>query len=171
MAIRTDVTVDWDQSPRIITVLSPSVKISMQDLLDTLRSKESETFAMDNKPIVSASGKEELTDIDAVGLTVKLLNAKVGFEARDGTEQGGVDEWVLCTLGGGNCVAVDSDGQKMDARNPTSFTTIDRTLSSSATITIVSTGGSALTTEEHDHLMTRPSAEELKDTVLDEVGA
>ena len=152
MSIRTDVIINWDLSPRIITVLSPSVRISMQDLLDTLRSKESATLAMDNKPIVSASGKEELSDIDAVGLTVKLLNAKVAFEARDGTESGGVDEWVLCTLGDGNCVAVDSNGLKMDARQPTSFVTIDRTLSSSATITIVPTG-SGLTTEEHDKLL------------------
>ena len=134
MAIRNDFSIDWLASPRIITIAAPSVSCAMQDLLDTLRSMESHWSAMDDAPIVDASGKEELDDTTKVGITVKLLNARVAFEARDGTEYGGVDEWTLCTLNGGNVVAQDITGNKIDARYPTSFTTVDRTSSASATL-------------------------------------
>lgn len=128
MAIRNDVVIDWNQSPRIITVQAPSTAISMQDLIDTLRFKEASTEAMDNPPIVDASGKENLGGGTKVGLTIKLLNAKVAFEARFGPD------WVLCSLDGGNLVAVDAVGADMDARHPTAFVTIDRTSSASATL-------------------------------------
>ncbi len=83
---------------------------------------------MDNKSIVDASGKESLGGGTKVGLTIKLLNAKVAFEARSGPD------WVLCSLDGGNLVAVDENGDDMDAREPTAFVTIDRTSSASATL-------------------------------------
>ncbi len=134
MAIRNDIVIDWERSPRIITIQSPSVSCSMQDLLDTLRSKESSTVAMDDGSIVSASGKESLGGGTKVGLTIKLLNAKVAFQDRDGTEHGGVNEWTLCSLDGGNLVAVDAVGSDTDPRHPTAFVTIDRTSSASATL-------------------------------------
>lgn len=129
MAIRGDITIDWELSPRIITVASPSVSCSMQDLLDTLRHLESQGNAMDDPPIVDASGKESLGGGTKVGITVKLLNAKVAFEARDGSSG-----WILCSLEGGNLVAVDENGSDIDARHPTAFVTIDRTSSASATL-------------------------------------
>ncbi len=129
MAIRNDIVVDWSQSPRIITVLSPSTSCSMQDLYDTLRWLEALPTSMDDASIVDGSGKENLGGGTKVGLTIKLLNAKVAFEARDGSSG-----WVLCSLDGGNLVAVDTNGNDIDARHPTAYVTIDRTSSSSATL-------------------------------------
>ena len=106
----------------------------MQDLYDTLRTLEAESTSMDDASIVSASGKENLGGGTKVGLTILLLNARVAFEARNGTEFGGVDEWTLCTLDGGNLVAIDGNGLDIEPRYPTAFVTIDRTSSSSATL-------------------------------------
>jgi len=128
VAIRGDLTVDWSQSPRIITIQSPSVSCSMQDLYDTLRWLEATDAAMDDASVVEGSGKENLGGGTKVGLTIKLLDAKVAFEARSGPT------WVLCSLDGGNLVAIDSNGDDIDARHPTAYVTIDRTSSASATL-------------------------------------
>lgn len=84
MAVRSDFTIDWNVSPRVIIVGAPSVECTMQDLLDTLRWEESQEKAMVYSPIVSASGKEPIGGGTLVGITVSLLNAVIGFEARSG---------------------------------------------------------------------------------------
>ncbi len=128
MAIRSDISIDWISSPRIITVASPSVELTMQDLLDTLRAREDDIENMGYKSIVDGSGKQNLGGGTKVGITIQLLNAKVAFEARPGPD------WVLCSLIGGNLVAIDEFGGDIDPRHPTAFVTIDRTSSASATL-------------------------------------
>ena len=128
MAIRNDFTIDWDSSPRVITVAAPSTECSMQDLLDTLRHLESLPSAMDNAVIVDASGKEVLDATTKVGITVTLQNAVIGFEARTGPD------WIVCSLVGGNTVAVDLNGGVTEFINPTAFVTIKSQSSSSATL-------------------------------------
>jgi len=128
MAIRNDVTIDWEVSPRIILVDAPSIEISMQDLLDTLRNAEALPQNMDDDPIVSAAGKENLGGGVYVGLTVTLLNAKLGFEARGGPT------WVQCNVSGGNLVALDDIGATMSPIHPTMYTQVVMTASSSATL-------------------------------------
>lgn len=131
MAVRNDITIEWELSPRKITIDSPSTTCSMQDLLDTLRYREALSKNCDNLSIVDASGKETLNeDGDKVGITVTLLNATIGFETRPGPD------WVQCYLDGGNVAGQDVNGE------PTSFTThnnpfvnITKTSSVSATIT------------------------------------
>ena len=54
MTARTDLTVDWWSSPRIITVLSPSTEITMQDLVDTCRVLEEDTNALDDDHLINA---------------------------------------------------------------------------------------------------------------------
>jgi hypothetical protein len=78
--------------------------------------------------LIDAAGKEPLGGGVSVGVTATLQNAVVAFEARPGPS------WVLCTISGGNLVAVDDVGGEIDPRSPTAFTTIDRTASSSATL-------------------------------------
>jgi len=109
MAIRFDFSVDFTQSPRVITIAKPSIECTMQDLHDTIRYIESSPEAMDNASMVNSSGKETLDATTKVGLTVTLQNTVVGFEARDGTEYGGINEWTSCDFVGGNLVAVGSD--------------------------------------------------------------
>jgi len=128
MAYRSDLSIDWTSSPRIITVASPSVELTMQDLYDTAITHEALLINGDEKGIIAGSGKENLGGGTKVGITITLLNAKVAFEARAGAE------WVLCSLIGGNLVAVDSNGDDMAARQPTAYTTIDRASSASATL-------------------------------------
>ncbi len=128
MAIRNDFSIDWNQSPRIIIIASPSIECTMQDLLDTLRYMEAETSAMDNKPIVDASGKEVLDETTKVGITVTLQNAIIGFEARPGPD------WVVCSFVGGNLVSVNTAGQTIQSIHPTAYVTIKAQSSSSATL-------------------------------------
>jgi len=128
MAYRSDLTFDYISSPRIITVDSPSTELTMQDLYDTIMVEDAKLVHGDDKGLVLGSGKENLGGGTKVGITLTLQNAKVAFEARPGAD------WVLCSLIGGNLVAVDDLGADMDARQPTAFVTIDRTSSASATL-------------------------------------
>ena len=127
MAIRSDITVTWDLSPRIITVAEPSTAITMQDLYDTMR--DIEPIQIDEEFIISGAGGESLGGGVSVGLTITLNNAKLAFEARTGPE------YIQCNITGGNMVAVDENGNSMSSVHPTAFTQIIQANSSSATQT------------------------------------
>jgi len=129
MAFRSDISIDWTTSPRIITVASPSTELTMQDLHDTLVDLEDELINMSRIRIVKSSGKEPLGGTEKVGITLTLLDAKVAFTARPGPD------WVECQLIGGNCVAFESDGVTvMSAVEPTAYVSVTKTASSSATL-------------------------------------
>lgn len=125
--IRSDLSVDWAVSPRIITVAAPSTEITIQDLHDSCRSIEASFPAIDEPKLIDSAGKENLGGGVAVGLTATLQDARVAFEARPGPT------WTLCKITGGNLVALDSAGGEIDPREPTAYVTVDRTASSSAT--------------------------------------
>ena len=83
MATRTDIGVDFQPSPRIIEVADPSVEVTMQDLVDTLRITEQEfTKGLAFPKVANASGKDDLGGGVSVGITTSLQNAKLSFEAR-----------------------------------------------------------------------------------------
>jgi len=82
MAVRGDVQVLWQFSPRLIIVDAPSTSILIQDLVDTLRTLEPDLDNMDDAFIMDADGKGDLQDGNFVGITLKLVNAKIGFEGR-----------------------------------------------------------------------------------------
>jgi hypothetical protein len=128
MTVRTDVSIDWESSPRILTVAAPSTEITIQDLFDTCKYLEDSPVGLSYLFLISAGGKEALGGSDAVGITATLNNAVVAFEARSGPT------WELCIISGGNLVAVDDVGANLDPRYPTAYTTVDRALSSSPTI-------------------------------------
>ena len=125
--IRTDISINWDVSPRIITVEIPSTEITLQDLHDSCRSVEALFSGIDEPKLINSAGKEPLGGGVEVGLTSTLQNAVVAFEARPGPD------WVLCKITRGNLVAVDALGNDIDPRHPTAYVTVDRTASSSAT--------------------------------------
>ena len=127
--IRDYISVDWEVSPRIITVADSETAVSIQDLYDTLRSLESASSGIDNDAIVAGAGKEPLGSGVLVGLTITLLNAKLAFEARPPST------FVQCNISGGNLVAVDENGAEMDAIQTTAYTQVVKTSSSSATLT------------------------------------
>jgi hypothetical protein len=83
---------------------------------------------IDNGHLINAAGKEFLGGTTYVGITATLQNAVLSFEARGGPS------WELCTIAGGNLVAVDDVGANIDPRLPTAYTSVDRTASASATL-------------------------------------
>jgi len=128
MAIRYDITIDWSVSPRIIEIAAPSDKITVQDLYDTLRYLGADFIAINEDEIVDASGKEVLSAILLIGLTVKLINAKVKFENRTSPP------CVLCDIFGGNLVAVDEYDNPMNPVEPSENIMVTKTASSSGTL-------------------------------------
>jgi len=127
MAFQSYISIDWDVSPRIVTVADTETEVSIQDLYDTLRTLEAVTSGVDNNAIVSGAGKEILGPGVAVGLTITLLNAKVAFEARPPST------FIQCAVRGGNLTALDANGSGMPAIYPTAYTQVVVELSSSAT--------------------------------------
>jgi len=147
MTIRTDISFDWEVSPRQVTVNAPSTEFTMQDILDTLRYNEALIQNMDNQAMVEGNGKVVLDDQgNATGLTVQLINTTIGFEIRSGPA------WIECYLSGGNLSGLEADKSTVTTQvthnNP--YVNINKTLSVSATISEGGSGG--LTTEEHDWL-------------------
>jgi hypothetical protein len=78
--------------------------------------------------IVRSSGKEQLDASTFVGITLTLLNAKLAFEARSGPA------YVQCSVNGGNLVALDVNDVPISPIEPTAFTQVLVTSSSSATL-------------------------------------
>lgn len=131
MAVRNDLIVDFNTSPRIITVAkdgAASESISLQDLIDTLRSIEYQADTQSYEYLVDSFGKQNLGGGVLVGITLVLNNAKIAFEARSGPT------FVQCNISGGNLVAIDSVGADMDPIQTTAYTQIVKTSSSSATL-------------------------------------
>jgi len=119
MTIRTDISVDWSQSPRLITVVAPSTSVSIQDLNDTLRNIEAQQEpGMQFSTLLTATGKQNLGSGLLVGVTLTLQNAQLAFAARNGPST------VQCTVGGGNLVAVDNNNNAINSISPTAFTQI-----------------------------------------------
>lgn len=128
MTFRADVTVDWSASPRIITVASPSVEITIQDLVDTCRVLESQIANLGYPHLINAAGKEALGGGTFVGITATLQNALVAFEPRAGAA------YEQCRVNGGNLIAIDDVGNYLATPiYPTAFTQVVTTASSSAT--------------------------------------
>lgn len=129
MPVIPGVTVDFVSSPRIVTIPSPLVDISIQDLHDTIRDLEDEPNAMQYPHLIDSAGKEDLGGGVAVGITATLQNARLAFAARGGPG------YEQCTVSGGNLVAVDENGDSINPIEPTAFTQIVIAASSSAVST------------------------------------
>jgi len=128
MSVRTDLTIDWEASPRIITIADPSVEITIQDLHDTVTSIEQSPEGMDRLKLISSAGKEDLGGGVKVGITATLQNAQVAFEGRDGPD------YTQCKVFGGNLVAIDGNGDTISPIKPTAYTQVALTQSTSASI-------------------------------------
>lgn len=128
MAIRGDIWIDWDASPRVIWVQAPSVELTIQDLVDTCRDFEADIINMAYPYLISATGKDTLAVGVVVGITATLQNAVVAFEDRAGPA------FVRCTVRDGNLLAVDDAGLPIEPIMVTDYTQVKVILSASATI-------------------------------------
>lgn len=136
-------TFQFDWQSKIIEVPSGIVNVEVQDLINEIRTAEATVSGIKQSKIADAAGKDELAPGVLVGITVNLL-----------------DNWQV-RFAPGNYTAVVEGGNLVGglAGDPVSYSAgVQVVLIQSAAATIVETGGSALTEEEHDYLMALPSA-------------
>uniref|UniRef100_A0A6M3J7C7 Uncharacterized protein n=1 Tax=viral metagenome TaxID=1070528 RepID=A0A6M3J7C7_9ZZZZ len=123
MAIQVDPTV----SPRIITVPeADGVSISIQSLVNQIRTWEDNQVNLCYPRLLAASGKEVLDATSKVGITASLENTKLKFAARASL--------TTCSVSGGNLVAVDINGDSMFPIEPSTNVTVQLAQSSSPTL-------------------------------------
>ena len=81
MPERTDISLDFADSPRIAQIDAGAPNLSIQDLLDTIRVTEDDFNALSFLKLANASGKDNLGGGLLVGITVAMQNLKVALEA------------------------------------------------------------------------------------------
>jgi hypothetical protein len=79
---RNDIEIEYNTSPRVAEVAEPSVEVTMQDLVDTIRKQEDSFQGMSFKKLINASGKEDLGGGVRVGITVAMQNLLLAFAGR-----------------------------------------------------------------------------------------
>ncbi len=121
-------TFTYDFDARIMTVDSPFVTTTVQEMLNSIRDVEDDIANIDDDIIAVASGKQDLGGGVSVGITLELVNDwKLAFEARGGPTE-------LMTVTGGNLLARDLAGDIVFPIAPTAFTAVTIAQSSSATL-------------------------------------
>ena len=138
----------FDFQNTTIEITSPQVDVDIQELINEIRTVEATAEGIAYPKIANASGKESLGAGITVGITVELQNGwQLHFWEGDYT----------ASITGGNLVGGPGG-------DPIAYSAgVQVVLVQSANATIVSTGGSALTTEEHDELFA------VADNVWDEI--
>lgn len=124
MAIRVYPHLD----PRVIEILAPITEISIQSLSDQIKDWEDEPANLAYPILIKTFGKQSLGGGIYVGITAELQNAQISFEARPGPTE------TLCTVSGGNLVAVDENESSINPVYPTAYTQVVISQASSATI-------------------------------------
>jgi len=133
VAFRSDVTVDFDESPRIVEIAAPSTTINIQDLYDTLRTIEAQIDNV-NRPIlvdnIRTAGKQTLSAVKQVGITLALNNALLKFADRAGPSHTNME------ITDGNLVAIDDGAPPVfiDPVDPSAFINTIRELDVSAAL-------------------------------------
>lgn len=130
---------EFNYHTQIINVTSPQTSVVIQDLLNAIRQEEFTHKGLGYAKIADASGKESLGGGVLTGITINLYpDWQIKFW--EGNYQ--------AEIKGGNIVGGLGG-------NPIAYTAgVQVKLVQSAASTIVTSGGSALTSEEHDRLMT-----------------
>lgn len=136
--------ISLDAFDKVISITYPTTEVTIQELVDAIRDWESELPNLGYDKVIKASGKEDLGDGVNVGITLELINDwRVQFEERP------PPDYIPCKVSGGNLVATNIYGN--NPIKPSAYTQV--TISQSSSATGIETGG-ALTSEEHDKLMT-----------------
>ncbi len=89
MTTRTDIDITYTTSPRVVEVRAPSVEMTMQDWVDTLRKQEDTFQGMSYKRLVDASGKEDLGGGVSVGITIASQDSLLAFAGRTTAAESG----------------------------------------------------------------------------------
>ena len=148
-------------SPRIITVpQADGVSITIQSLVNQIRQWEHDPVNMGYDKLLSASGKEDLGGGALVGITAKLENTKVMFEARGAL--------TTCAIYGGNLVAVNAGGNSMFPIEPSTNVTVQ--LAQSSSPTLLQDVDIDSIKAKTDNLPSHPASETLVQSVKDTIG-
>src|SRR3989344_4714294 len=120
-------TLTFFKYDRVIQVDSPQTVVTIQDLLNQIRLYEEQLINLDYATVANAYGKQPLGGGSYVGITLELINDwRIAFEARPGPST------ILCTVSGGNIVAINQYSN--NPIKPTAFTQVVIAQSSSPTI-------------------------------------
>lgn len=120
-------TLTFFKSDRVIQVDSPQTVVTIQDLINQIRLYEEQPINLDYGTIANAYGKQPLGGGSYIGITLELINDwRLAFEARPGPGT------ILCTVSGGNIVAINQYSN--NPIKPTAFTQVVIAQSSSPTI-------------------------------------
>lgn len=134
--------ITFDYTTQLISVpQAESAPLLIQTLLNAIRAEEASERGITYSATCTATGKDSLGGAVAVGITLSLLWAwEVSFAA--GAYQ--------ATIDGGNLA--NALNRINNTGNPQVL------VNASAAATVVATGGSALTSDEHAQLMALPAA-------------
>ena len=123
MSVRTDVTVDWEADPRVITVASPSTSINGQDMIDTLRSieyKQEVGADVGAHPFLTYSfGKIEKGVGEYTRIILILNNARIAFQARAGPS------FEACYITGVDLFAQDAAAASINPIHTTAYVQVN----------------------------------------------
>ena len=120
-------TLTFFKYDRVIQVDSPQTQVTIQDLHDQIRLYEEQLINLDYGHITNAYGKQSLGGGAFIGITLELISDwRIAFEARPGPST------ILCTVSGGNLVAINQYAN--NPIKPTAFTQVVIAQSSSPTI-------------------------------------
>lgn len=89
MTKRTDLAINWNLDPRLLTVAASSAELTIQDLVDTCRSIEDSTVGDQYPYLLDAVGKEAIGGGVQVGITVTANNMQIAFASRTGSVSSG----------------------------------------------------------------------------------
>jgi len=143
------VSFHFDPINRVITVLAPDTEVTVQELINAIREWEAEHLEWDR--VAEASGKDFLGVGLYTAITVRLLNWRLKFQDRD--------QPTVCTVRGGNLLAVDEYGNYMYPIAPAANVTVALAQSTAASII------AEWTQAEKDEVITRiKRIEELVET-------
>lgn len=133
----------FDHSVTEIYINSPQTALDVQTLYNDICAEEASERGVTYPGIATASGKDSLGGAVQTGLTMKLL-----------------DTWKIEWYAGNYVASVDGGNIVANSGNPFTYVVGGPQIEimRSAAATVVSTGGSALTSDEHSQLMNLPAA-------------
>lgn len=126
-------TFTFDEINKLVIVDLDYTEVTCQQIVNAVRDWEDELNNLDIPVFMFPSGKEDLGGGTYVGITVVFVEWKLKFTDRPGPE------WIICQITGGNFVGVDENGDEQVPIEPSSYVTVVRTSSSSATLQELST--------------------------------
>jgi len=129
----------FDKYNKLVVVEAPDTDITIQELVDAIRDWQDELANMETDNVCNAYGKQDLGAGLKVGITLELINDwRIAFEDRAGPT------WTVCTVLGGNLVAINVYGN-----NPIyPATYVNTMIAQSSSATLISASGAALTVSD-----------------------